>query len=80
MVSLENIILLFLIIFLSPGLINYNKSNRKYQNLIMLLFFFGSVFIMSIITINFGISARQKWMFLPIFLYQLVYFRSLTKN
>ena len=79
-ISLENLILLSLIIYLLPNLINYKISSEQYKHLIILLFFISSIIVMSIITVNYGISLRQKWMFLPIFLYQLIYFKSLSKN
>jgi hypothetical protein len=52
--------------------LNDSKENRWF----LLFFALGGITISSLITSNLGISARQKWMFLPI----LIYFMFLFMN
>ena len=50
--------------------LNDSKENRWF----LLFFALGGIAISSLITSNFGISARQKWMFLPILIYFIFLF------
>lgn len=43
----------------------HSKENR----LFLLIFSLGTLLILALTTANLGISVRQKWMVMPIFLY-----------
>ena len=70
--SLDNVFLLFIFILgLKSVLIKklkQEKSNRKF----MWLYASGTLVILSLTTANLGIALRQKWMFVPMFLYLFV--------
>ncbi|WP_441373515.1 hypothetical protein [Acinetobacter lwoffii] len=71
--SIENTILLFLFIYLL-----FKNKFRLYtfiegKNTWLLIYAFLTCSMLAITTANLGIATRQKWMFMPIFLYLLVY-------
>ena len=71
--SIENTILLFLFIY-----ILFKNKFRLYtfiegKNTWLLIYAFLTCSMLAITTANLGIATRQKWMFMPIFLYLLVY-------
>ena len=81
--SLDNVFLLtvftlsiFSIIFLKREKfsLNHPKENRWF----LLIFSVTVLSILSLTTSNFGISARQKWMVMPILLYYMFLFMSVS--
>ncbi|AWV85098.1 hypothetical protein ACLBWM_12395 [Acinetobacter radioresistens] len=71
--SIENTILLFLFIY-----ILFKSKFRLYtfiegKNTWLLIYAFLTCSMLAITTANLGIATRQKWMFMPIFLYLLIY-------
>lgn len=71
--SIENIILLFLFLY-----ILLKNKFRLYgfiegKNTWLLLYAFLTCSMLAITTANLGIATRQKWMFMPILIYLLVY-------
>lgn len=71
--SIENTILLFLFIY-----ILFKNKFRLYtfiegKNTWLLIYAFLTCSMLAITTANLGIATRQKWMFMPILLYLLVY-------
>lgn len=71
--SIENTILLFLFIY-----ILFKNKFRLYtftegKNTWLLIYAFLTCSMLAITTANLGIATRQKWMFMPIFLYLLIY-------
>lgn len=71
--SFENIIILFLFIYIIFKI----KFNFKYffdnKNFWLLVYFILSWSILAVTTANLGIATRQKWMFMPVFIYLIVY-------
>ncbi|MCX0346045.1 hypothetical protein NVV27_09935 [Acinetobacter radioresistens] len=71
--SIENTILLFLFIY-----ILFISKFRLYsfvegKNTWLLIYAFLTCSMLAITTANLGIATRQKWMFMPIFIYLLIY-------
>ena len=71
--SIENTILLLLFIY-----ILFKNKFRLYiftegKNTWLLIYAFLTCSMLAITTANLGIATRQKWMFMPIFLYLLIY-------
>ncbi|MDP4545697.1 hypothetical protein Q8P09_11485 [Psychrobacter faecalis] len=71
--SLENTLFLFIFLYL----LYRSKFNIKYfiqdKNLWLFIYVFLSCTILSITTANLGIATRQKWMFMPVLIYLLLY-------
>ena len=77
--SIDNLIILVLFILsLFSVVVSKRKifslSDFKENRWFLLFFALGGIAISSLITSNFGISARQKWMFLPILIYFIFLF------
>lgn len=71
--SIENTILLLLFIYiLLKSRFNY-KPFFKNKNLWLFMYVFLTCTILALTTANLGIATRQKWMFMPILIYLLVY-------
>ncbi len=71
--SLENIILLLLFVYiLIKSKFNFRPFVEK-KNLWLLGYVFLTCTILAITTANLGIATRQKWMFMPVLLYLLIY-------
>lgn len=71
--SLENTILLLLFVYI---LIKSRFNFRPFienKNLWLLTYVFLTCTILAITTANLGIATRQKWMFMPVLLYLLIY-------
>lgn len=76
----ENLIIFIIfILYIKKTLKIFNK-NSSLLNQIIFFYFLLSVIVMSLITSNYGIALRQKWMFLPIFLYLIISVNSYPKN
>ena len=45
-----------------------SKANRQF----MWFYFIGTLLVLSMTTPNLGIAVRQKWMFIPMFLYLFI--------
>ncbi|ENV86245.1 hypothetical protein F940_01558 [Acinetobacter radioresistens NIPH 2130] len=71
--SLENSLFLFLFLFL----LYKSKINLKFlfdnNNLLLLIYTLLVWSILAMTTANLGIASRQKWMFMPILIYFLIY-------
>lgn len=71
--SLENTILLLLFIYiLFKSKFNFRPFIRD-KNLWLLTYVFLTCTILAMTTANLGIATRQKWMFMPVLLYLLIY-------
>lgn len=71
--SIENTILLLSFIYiLFKSNFNY-RPFFKNENLWLFMYMFLTCTILALTTSNLGIAARQKWMFMPIFIYLLIY-------
>ena len=71
--SLENTIILFLFIYI---LIKSKFNFRPFiqgKNLWLFTYVFITCSILAMTTANLGIATRQKWMFMPVLLYLLIY-------
>ena len=65
-VSIENILLIYFTLIGLLGL--FNKENNKYvlqSKVLLFVYIFFSVIILSFTSANFGINSRQKWMIFP---------------
>lgn len=71
--SIENTLLLILFLYV----LFKNKFRLHYfiegENTWLLIYAFLTCSMLAITTANLGIATRQKWMFMPIFLYLLIY-------
>jgi len=72
--SLENLFLLIVFIYSLFSILKFKKkkfilNHPKENRWFLLIFSVFSLILLSNVTSNLGISARQKWMFLPILLY-----------
>lgn len=71
--SLENTILLLLFLYIIlKSKFNFS-SFIEYKNLWLLTYIFVTCTILAITTANLGIATRQKWMFMPVLIYLLIY-------
>lgn len=71
--SMENTLFLFLFIYLIYKS-NFNfKSYVKDKNLWLLMYVFLTCTALAVTTANLGIATRQKWMFMPVLIYLLVF-------
>lgn len=71
--SLENTILLFLFIYiLFKSKFNFRPFIHD-KNLWLFTYVFLTCTILAMTTANLGIATRQKWMFMPVLLYLLIY-------
>ena len=71
--SLENTILLFLFIYiLFKSKFNFRPFIHN-KNLWLFTYVFLTCTILAMTTANLGIATRQKWMFMPVLLYLLIY-------
>ncbi|MBI0425628.1 hypothetical protein [Psychrobacter sp. NG27] len=71
--SLENIIILFLFIYiLLKSKFNFRPFIQG-KNLWLFTYVFLTCSILAMTTANLGIATRQKWMFMPVLLYLLIY-------
>lgn len=71
--SIENTILLFAFVYiLFKSKFNY-RPFFKDKNLWLFMYMFLTCTILALTTSNLGIAARQKWMFMPVLLYLLIY-------
>lgn len=71
--SLENTILLFLFIYiLFKSKFNFRPFIHD-KNLWLFTYIFLTCTILAMTTANLGIATRQKWMFMPVLLYLLIY-------
>lgn len=71
--SLENTILLFLFIYiLFKSKFNFRPFIHD-KNLWLFTYIFLTCTILAMTTANLGIATRQKWMFMPVLIYLLVY-------
>ena len=71
--SLENTILLFLFIYiLFKSKFNFRPFVQG-KNLWLFTYVFLTCSILAMTTANLGIATRQKWMFMPVLLYLLIY-------
>lgn len=71
--SIENTILLLLFLFISFK----SKFNIRVlfedKNLLLIIYTFLTCTVLATVTANLGIATRQKWMFMPVVLYLLIY-------
>lgn len=80
--SIENTLLLILFLYI----VLKSNFNFKYwfqdKNLWLFTYFFLTCTILAVTTPNLGIASRQKWMFMPILIYLLIYtyYKYRTKN
>lgn len=69
--SIENTLILILFLFL------FTKTSIKNllmdTNLLLFIYFLFTCTILALTTANLGIATRQKWMFMPVVLYLLIY-------
>lgn len=71
--SIENTILLFSFVYiLLKSKFNY-RPFFKDKNLWLFMYVFLTCTILALTTSNLGIAARQKWMFMPVLIYLLVF-------
>ena len=71
--SIENVILLFLFLFiLFKSKFNLKPFIRD-KNLWLFTYFLLTCSILALTTANLGIATRQKWMFMPVIIYLLIY-------
>lgn len=71
--SIENTILLILFMYITfKSKFNFTVLFRN-QNLWLFTYAFLTCTILALTTANLGIATRQKWMFMPIFIYLLIY-------
>lgn len=75
--SLENVILLFLTIFILIKSRSHLKLFIKGYNLLLLIYLFLVWIMLANVTNNLGIASRQKWMYMPVFIYLLIYIYSI---
>lgn len=77
--SLENTIYLLLFIYI----LLKSKFNLRYyvegKNLWLFIYLFLTCTILAITTANLGIATRQKWMFMPVLIYLLLYAYNINK-
>ena len=66
--SVENVFFLFLFTCVSVRFLKLKKIKFFHDNSFILSYAFTSWVILALTTANFGIAARQKWMFLPMLL------------
>lgn len=70
--SLDNVLLLCILILGLKSIflkkLRQDKSNRKF----MWFYAVGTLIILSLTTANLGIAIRQKWMFVPMFIYLFI--------
>lgn len=80
--SFENTIYLLLFIYI----LLKSKFNLRYyiegENLWLSIYLFLTCTILALTTANLGIATRQKWMFMPVFIYLLLYtyYKNKTKK
>lgn len=67
--SLDNMILLFLVLYGSFLAFKYRLDEAYGNNFFMLLYSLSAWLILSLTTANLGIALRQKWMFVPFIIY-----------
>ena len=71
--SIENTILLLSFIYITiKSRFNFSAYNKG-KNLWLFLYVFITCSMLAITTANLGIATRQKWMFMPILVYLLLY-------
>ena len=71
--SLENIILLFLFLYILFKSKFNLRSFIQGKNLWLFTYVFLTCSVLAMTTANLGIASRQKWMFMPVLLYLLIY-------
>ena len=79
--SIDNFLLLMVFILSLSSVIflkrqKFTLMHSKENRLFLLIFSLGTLLILSLTTANLGISVRQKWMVMPIFLYFMFLFIS----
>ncbi len=71
--SFDNIILIFVFVL---GLVGFAKNPKtilsRENNLFMWIYSLSAWIILAVTTANLGISVRQKWMFVPIFMFLFI--------
>ena len=71
--SIENTFFLLVVIYFSyKSNFNFNAYFKK-ENLWLFIYFFTVCSMLAVTTANLGIATRQKWMFMPIFIYLLIF-------
>lgn len=71
--SIENVILMFAFLALLFKAKFNLKPFIKDENLWLFTYFFLTSSILALTTANLGIATRQKWMFMPVLIYLLIY-------
>lgn len=70
--SFDNLILFLVLILGLKGMLNKNKPYVDSNRYFLWIFVFISLVSLAITTANLGIAMRQKWMFLPMFIFLLI--------
>jgi hypothetical protein len=70
--SVDNMLLLFVCFYGFKNLKHKSLENAKANRKFMWFYFLGTLLVLSITTPNLGIAVRQKWMFIPMFLYLFI--------
>lgn len=71
--SLENIALLLVFIYIFIKSKSSFKTFFKNENLWLFMYAFLTCTMLALTTANLGIATRQKWMFMPVLIYLLIY-------
>ncbi|EOX3829454.1 hypothetical protein ACU440_002895 [Vibrio alginolyticus] len=67
--SIDNMILMLIFIYALYCKIRYKINNLNFHSSILWFYALGSLFILSFTSANLGIAVRQKWMFIPVFIF-----------
>lgn len=70
--SLDNVILLILTIMGLFSFINRNTPSIDSNRIFLWVYFFICLSVLAMTTANLGIAMRQKWMFVPVFIFLLL--------
>lgn len=70
--SLDNIILLVLTIIGLFSFISKNSPSVESNRIFLWVYFFICLIVLAMTTANLGIAMRQKWMFVPVFIFLLL--------
>lgn len=71
--SIENTILLFVFLYIAFKSKSSLKIFIKNENLWLFMYAFLTCTMLALTTANLGIASRQKWMFMPVLIYLLIY-------
>lgn len=70
--SFDNLVLLILSIFGLFSFLNKNRPSVESNRIFLWVYFFICLSVLAMTTANLGIAMRQKWMFVPVFIFLLL--------